>query len=49
MGLIHKSGKTWESKVLFNSPYKISSFGEDQNGEIYLVDLNGGIYRLEKK
>jgi glucose/arabinose dehydrogenase len=49
MGLIHKSGNTWESKVLFNSPYKISSFEEDQNGEIYLVDLNGGIYRLEKK
>ncbi len=49
MGLIRKDASTWESKVLFNTPYKISSFGEDYNGDIYLLDLNGGVYRLEKK
>ena len=49
MGLIRKDGNTWESKMLFNTPYNISSFGEDQNGDIYLLDLNGGVYRLEKK
>ena len=25
----------------------ISSFGEDEQGEIYLVDYKGGIYHLE--
>ena len=26
----------------------ISSFGEDSNGELYIVDINGGIYKIVK-
>lgn len=49
MGLIHKDGDSWESRVLFKTPHNISSFGEGQNGDTYLLDLNGGAYRLERK
>ncbi len=31
-----------------DTSYKISSFGEDDLGRIYLVDLNGAIYRLDE-
>jgi glucose/arabinose dehydrogenase len=29
-----------------DTPYNISSFGEGNDGKLYLVDLNGAIYRL---
>jgi hypothetical protein len=32
--------------VLFENIGRISSFGEDQEGEIYLVDLSGTIFKL---
>ena len=31
---------------LTKTSYRISSFGEDQAGELYVLDHNGGIYRL---
>jgi glucose/arabinose dehydrogenase len=39
----------WESARLFETGINISSFGEDLEGEIYLLDLNGGIYRLARR
>lgn len=33
-------------QLLLDSPYMISSFGEDAAGEIYVVNLKGGVYRL---
>jgi glucose/arabinose dehydrogenase len=33
--------------VLLNTELRISSFGEDQDGELYVVDLRGGVYRLK--
>ena len=51
------SGKVWELRYdgtnvtkhfeLLNSGVSISSFGEDQNGEIYILSFDGKIYRLE--
>ncbi|MFN8376551.1 MAG: PQQ-dependent sugar dehydrogenase [Anaerolineae bacterium] len=38
---------TWETSLFMTTGYQISSFGEDVNGELYLVDYKGGIYRLE--
>jgi len=36
--------------VLLDTPRVISSFGQDQNGEIYLVDYaNGNVYRIDRK
>jgi len=29
-----------------DTPWSISSFGEDEAGELYVVDLGGGVYRL---
>ena len=32
--------------VLIDTPFKIASFGEDEAGEIYVVDLGGAVVRL---
>jgi glucose/arabinose dehydrogenase len=35
--------------VLIDTPRSISSFGQDQDGEIYFVDYNGGgLYRIDR-
>jgi len=37
----------WQNHLLLDAPFPISSFGEDEAGEIYLADYrNGAIYRL---
>jgi glucose/arabinose dehydrogenase len=33
-------------RVLMHTGYRISSFGEDEAGEFYVVDYKGGLYRL---
>ncbi len=49
-GLIPGSdGGSWEARELFRTNYKIVAFGEDEAGEVYLLDLNGGVYRLTAK
>lgn len=41
-----KSG-SWIAAVVYDSPYVISSFGEDAAGELYVIDHTGGsIYQL---
>ena len=37
---------TGEMSAPIESGLNISSFGEDANGELYIVDLNGAIYRI---
>ena len=32
--------------LLLDTPLNISSFGEDEAGEIYVVDLNGSVQRI---
>lgn len=39
-------GGTWEDHEFTNSPYNVASFGEDENGELYIVDLGGGVYKV---
>ena len=39
--------RVWNSTELLNTPYSISSFGEDEDGEVYVVDLGGAVYRIE--
>ena len=43
-----KAGSSWQSAFLFDTGMSISTFGVDENGEIYLAWYGGGIYRLEK-
>ncbi|MCL4877317.1 MAG: PQQ-dependent sugar dehydrogenase [Anaerolineae bacterium] len=37
----------WGAELFLNTDFVISSFGEDEQGELYLVDYKGAIYRLE--
>ena len=37
-------GGSWITTLLIDTPYNVSGFGEDEAGNIYLVDLNGAIY-----
>jgi len=52
------SGKVWaliqsdgqsQSQVMFETGVTITSFGQDESGEIYLASDNGNIYHLTKK
>jgi glucose/arabinose dehydrogenase len=45
-GLFLGDAGTWQNAILFRIGGSISSFGEDESGEIYVADLNGQIYRL---
>ena len=38
-----------EGRVLLNTDLSISSFGEDKNGEIYVIDLKGKIFKVVTK
>jgi glucose/arabinose dehydrogenase len=39
----------WQSQVMFETGVNITSFGQDESGEIYLASDNGNIYYLTKK
>jgi glucose/arabinose dehydrogenase len=39
----------WHAQQLYDLPISLASFGEDQAGELYLVDLNGSIYKLVRE
>jgi glucose/arabinose dehydrogenase len=44
---LRQGGGTWASTEILDTTLNISSFGEDQTGEHYVVDLTGGVvYRL---
>jgi glucose/arabinose dehydrogenase len=43
-----RSGGTWKTDVfLANSGHQISSFGEDEQHELYFADLKGQVFRFE--
>jgi uncharacterized protein (TIGR03437 family) len=45
---LRRSGSQFVNQFLLNSGYAISTFGEDEAGEIYLADHGGGgIYRID--
>jgi glucose/arabinose dehydrogenase len=48
-GLIHPDEQGWVANKLFQTSAKISSFGTDEQGELYMLDLNSALYRLEAK
>jgi glucose/arabinose dehydrogenase len=39
----------WRHAELYQTNFNITSFGEDEAGEVYLVDYGGGIYRLSAR
>ncbi len=45
-----RSGEQWLAQELARTKLSISTFGEDEDGELYIADhARGGIYRLEMK
>jgi uncharacterized repeat protein (TIGR01451 family) len=36
----------WTGSLAASTSLAISSFGEDESGELYAVDLNGGVYKI---
>jgi glucose/arabinose dehydrogenase len=47
LGLLQHSDGTWESQLLYALDMNITSFGLDENGELYVVDRNGAIYEFQ--
>ncbi len=37
---------TWEAQLVLETDLRIASFGEDEKGELYVLDLEGNVYRL---
>ncbi|HET6948606.1 MAG TPA: PQQ-dependent sugar dehydrogenase [bacterium] len=44
--LADAGGNRWAMAVALTTDLRITSFGEDQTGELYVVDHNGAVYRL---
>lgn len=47
-GLILSEGQ-WQSQLLFETNVRITSFGQDESGEIFFASDAGGVYVLTKK
>ncbi|MCS6926765.1 MAG: PQQ-dependent sugar dehydrogenase, partial [Candidatus Binatia bacterium] len=44
---LRRDGSGWQTALLLDTPYAITSFGEDEGGELYLADYaTGDIYLL---
>lgn len=48
-GLVQDAQGAWQSQMLFGPVGRITSFGQDENGEVYLVDQAGVVYVLAAK
>ncbi len=46
--LYRDESESWQVQPFMQTGYVISSFGQDEAGELYLVEYKGGIYRLER-
>lgn len=48
-GLLPNPPGGWQSLRLFQNVARITSFGEDEAGEVYLLDRNGALLRLSRR
>jgi glucose/arabinose dehydrogenase len=48
-GLARDAQGNWQNQMLFVNVGRITSFGQDEQGEVYLVDQGGIVYVLEAK
>ncbi|MCY3780594.1 MAG: PQQ-dependent sugar dehydrogenase [Chloroflexi bacterium] len=39
----------WQAQQIMNTDMAISSFGEDEAGELYVIDYSGALYRFDPK
>jgi glucose/arabinose dehydrogenase len=47
-GVIQVDGE-WQAQLLFDTDVNITSFGQDEAGEVYLVGDGGGVYKLVRR
>ena len=49
-GLLRDASGAWQSQELFQTGLSVTSFGQDAQGELYLMDRAGGaVYQLRRK
>jgi glucose/arabinose dehydrogenase len=48
-GLFQNPSGTWENGLLFETGARITSFGQDEAGEVYMVNHRGEVYQLIRK
>lgn len=48
-GLLQNTNGQWQSRQLYQGFTWVSSFGQDQEGNIYLLSFDGSVYRLTKE
>jgi hypothetical protein len=48
-GLLRSSDGEWMNQLLFQTGARITSFGQDEAGEVYLVSDGGEVYQLVRK
>ena len=48
-GLIHEPDGSWQNQTLFETGVNVTGFGTDENGELYFVSKQGGLYELAAK
>lgn len=46
-GLLQNPNGEWESRLLYDTDFLITSFGLDEAGELYVLDRSGGLYQLQ--
>jgi len=49
MSIVDPSLSGWHNKLLFETNARITSFGQDKAGEIYLLSDTGEVYKLIRK
>jgi hypothetical protein len=47
-GLINVNGQ-WQARLMFETNVRITSFGQDESGEVYLLADTGEVYQLIRK
>lgn len=48
-GLLKLEGGGWANQQLFQTGMRISAISQDREGEVYLLDIAGSVYRLAKE
>lgn len=43
---LRRNGALWENRLLLDTDYSISTFGQDEQGNVYVADYSGGLYRI---
>lgn len=47
-GLYKNTSNQWVTSLIKTTSYNISSFGQDENGELYIVDYGGQLIRIDR-